>query len=435
MRPSESASPAAASISLFLGKGGVGKSTCAAATAVTQADSGHRVLLISTDQAHSVSEVLGLPIAPGCGREPFRVSGEKTASPGGSLDVLALDTLALLERNWTDVAALLAARFPDSDLDSVAPEELSAMPGVQEMLGLHEITELADSGRWDKVVVDCASTADALRTLTLPSSVALYAERSWPRHRRLSGNYDPRSAELIELFERVGCAAERLAERLADEVSVSAHLVLTAERVVAAEAVRALAQLSLTGIRTAEVIVNKVVVQDDSYAYTNLPDHPAFDWYVQRISEQREVLQLIDAAVGEVAMVLVPHLAGEPIGPQALAELLAQSRRRDGAAPPSPLRPTLDRESGSGLGAVYRLRLELPQVDTGALSLGRSGDDLIIGTASMRRRIRLASVLRRCTVVDATLRDNELTVRFAPDPQVWPVRDDEPVSGGEEVRR
>ncbi|ORB01369.1 hypothetical protein BST33_09355 [Mycolicibacter minnesotensis] len=431
MRPPEPAPATAlsvAAISLFVGKGGVGKSTCAAATAVAQACAGDRVLLISTDQAHSVGDVLGVQVAPSAARDPLRVVLDG-ASAGGQLDVLALDTVALLERYWTDVVEVLADRFPESDLGGVAPEELSALPGVQEVLGLHEVGELADSGRWDRVVVDCASTADAMRMLTLPATVALYVERSWPRHRRLSGTEDPRSSALVELVERIALTAERLAERLTDEASVAAHVVLTAERVVAAEAVRTLGALSLTGVRVAELIVNQILLQDDSYVYTNLPAHPAFDWYAERIGEQRSVLEEIDHAIGDVAMVLVPHLAGEPIGPKALGDLLANSRRRDGAAPPAPVRPVVDRESGSGLGAVYRLRLELPQVDSGALSLGRSGDDLIIGAGGTRRRVRLASVLRRCTVVDATLRGSELTVRFQPDPQLWPA------SGDEEVRR
>ena len=136
--------------------------------------------------------------------------------------------------------------------------------------------------------------------------------------------------------------------------------------------------------------------------------------------EQRTVLEELDAAIGDVKLVLVPHLPGEPIGPKALAELLDNARRRDGSPPPGPLRPVVDRESGAGLDAVYRLRLELPQVDSGALTLGRVGDDLIIGAGGMRRRVRLASVLRRCTMVDAQLRGSELTVRFQPNPEVWP---------------
>jgi arsenite-transporting ATPase len=316
---------------------------------------------------------------------------------------------------------MLSGRFPESDLGRVAPEELSALPGVQEVLGLHEVGELADSGRWDYVVVDCASTADALRMLTLPATFGLYLERMWPRHRRLAQpTADPASAAVIGLLERINGGTDQLCALLADASRVSAHLVLTAERVVAAEAVRTLGSLALMGVQVAELLVNQILVQDDSFEYRNLPEHPAFDWYAERIGEQRSVLDELDRVIGDVALVMVPHLAGEPIGPKALGELLDSARRRDGSPPPGPLRPVVDRESGSGLEAVYRLRVDLPQVDSTALSLGRVDDDLIIGVGGMRRRVRLASVLRRCTVMDAQLRGTALTVRFRPNPEVWP---------------
>ncbi|MGB0876833.1 MAG: ArsA family ATPase [Mycobacterium sp.] len=409
-------------MNLFVGKGGVGKSTLATATAVRAARSGMRVLIVSTDQAHSTGDVLGMGIAPTGRREPTRVSAdlETVDAGGGSLDALALDTLALLADRWRHSAALLAERFPESDIGDIAPEELSALPGVQEVLGLHEVGELADSGQWDLVVVDCASTADAMRMLTLPATFALYLERAWPRHRRLSGAEDARSAALIGLLERVGAGTDQLSTMLTDGSRVTAHVVMTAERVVAAEAVRTLGSLALMGVRVSELIVNQLLVEDDSFEYSRLPQHPAFDWYAERISEQRAVLVDLDRVVGDVQLVMVPHLAGEPIGAKALGELIDRARRRDGAPPPGPLRPVVDRESGSGLDAVYRLRLELPQVDSTALALGRVDDDLIIGVGGMRRRVRLASVLRRCVVIDAGLRGSELTVRFRPNPEVWP---------------
>src|SRR5947209_4405452 len=114
----------------------------------------------------------------------------------GSLDALAMDTLGLLEARWRTVVETLGRRFPESELEDIAPEELSALPGVQEVLGLHEVGELARCGQWDHLIVDCASTADALRMLTLPATFALYVERAWPRHRRLSTG-----AEVL------GCAA------------------------------------------------------------------------------------------------------------------------------------------------------------------------------------------------------------------------------------
>jgi arsenite/tail-anchored protein-transporting ATPase len=402
----------------------VGKSTLATAAAVRDARSGLRVLVVSTDQAHSTGDVLGIRVTPTGEREPTRVFAHLHPGPeagaGGFLDVLALDTLALLERRWRQVAGVLAARFPESDLGDVAPEELSALPGIQEVLGLDEVAELAASGQWDHVVVDCASTADAMRMLTLPATFGLYLERAWPRHRRLSLGEEATSAAVVDLVERIATSTERLGELLTDATRVSAHLVLTPERVVAAEAARTLGALALMGVSVCELIVNQVLVQDESFEYRNLPEHPAFDWYTERIAEQRLVLDELDTTIGDVTLVLVPHLAGEPIGPKALAELLDAARTRGGSAPPAPVRPVVDRESGSGLDAVYRMRLQLAQVDPSSLTLGRVDDDLIIGAGGMRRRVRLASVLRRCIVTDAQLRGGELTVRFRPNPEVWP---------------
>ncbi|MDT5223888.1 MAG: arsenite/tail-anchored protein-transporting ATPase [Mycobacterium sp.] len=382
------------------------------------------MLIVSTDQAHSLGDVLGVPVPPTGQGEAVRVLSDLETgiaeAGGGFLDALALDTLALLEDRWGDVVDALDARFPESELSRIAPEELSALPGIQEVLGLHAVSELALSGRWDRVVVDCASTADALRMLTLPATFALYAERAWPRHRRLSIGDDSGSAAVAELLERTSAGVERLSSLLTDGDLVSAHLVLTPERVVAAEAARTLGSLALMGVRVEELLVNQVLVRDETYEYRSLPDHPAFYWYAERISEQRAVLEELDATIGDVAQVLVPHQAGEPIGPKALGGLLDSARRRRGAAPPGPLRPVVDLESGTGLESVYRLRLALPQLDPGSLALGRSDDDLIISAGGVRRRIRLASVLRRCTVLDAHLRNGELTVRFQPDPEVWP---------------
>jgi arsenite-transporting ATPase len=383
------------------------------------------VLVVSTDQAHSLGDVLGVPVPPSGAGEPVRVFTDLDTGPaepsGGFLDALALDTLALLEARWNDVVDTLDRRFPDSELSSIAPEELSALPGIQEVLGLYKVGELAASGRWDRIVVDCASTADALRMLTLPATFALYVERAWPRHRRLNaGGDDARSAAVVELLERISAGVDKLSALLTDGELVSAHLVLTPERVVAAEAVRTLGSLALMGVTVEELIVNQVLHEDESYEYRNLPAHPAFFWYAERISGQRAVLDELDGAIGDVALVLTPHLPGEPIGPKALAGLLESARLRLGAAPPGPVRPIVDLESGSGLESVYRLRLALPQLDPAALTLGRVDDDLIVSAGGLRRRVRLASVLRRCIVLDAHLRGGELTIRFRPDPEVWP---------------
>lgn len=184
--------------------------------------------------------------------------------------------------------------------------------------------------------------------LTLPSTFGLYVERAWPRHRRLSVVGDGGAAgAVVSLLERISAAVERLSSLLTDESAVGAHLVLTPERVVAAEAARTLGSLTLMGVRVSTLIVNQVLLQDDSYEYRNLPDHPAFDWYSERIAEQQAVLDELSTTIGASALVLAPHLPGEPIGPKALGDLLDSVRRRDGSAPPGPLRPVVDLESGT----------------------------------------------------------------------------------------
>ena len=226
----------------------------AAATAVREARAGQRVLLVSTDQAHSLGDVLGVTVTPTGRRDPVRVLADLETGAadvgGGFLDALAMDTLALLEARWRTVVDTLGRRFGESELGEIAPEELSALPGVQEVLGLHEVGELATAGQWDHIVVDCASTADAMRMLTLPATFALYVERGWPRHRRLSAAADDaRSTAVVELLERISGSVEKLSALLTDGTRVGAHLVLTAERVVAAEAVRTLGSLALMGVR------------------------------------------------------------------------------------------------------------------------------------------------------------------------------------------
>jgi arsenite/tail-anchored protein-transporting ATPase len=108
----------------------------ATATGVRDARAGLRVLVVSTDQAHSLGDVLGTPVTPTGRRKPTRVLADDADAGGGFLDALALDTLALLEERWRGIAGALSGRFPESDVGDIAPEELSALPGIQEVLGL-----------------------------------------------------------------------------------------------------------------------------------------------------------------------------------------------------------------------------------------------------------------------------------------------------------
>lgn len=414
-----------ARIGFFIGKGGVGTSTLAAATAVRAACAGTRVLMVCTDQAHCVSSIFNLS-EPLSGRTPpVRVHIDQHGSDGGgSLDVLAIDTLVSLEIWGSELLDVLAARFPGLHINDVVPQELSSLPGIQQVLGLYKVARLAASERWDYVVADCAGVVDATQLLSLPLAFSRYLQQMWPRHQRLSvAGDDPKSAAAAALAERITTALEELSALLTNTERVGVHIVLSPERIVVADTLRRLGSLLLMGIRVREVIVNQVLSHKDIdqwYADNQLPQHPVMKWYHERVCEQHTVLEQLREALTGAEMICVDQWAHQPTGLTALYQLLETSDRREGNLLPAPPQPVVHHESGSGLHSIYCMRLELPQIDSDSLTLGRVGDDLIVGAAGIRQPVRLAPVLRRCIVLDAALQGSELRVRFQPDPQVWP---------------
>lgn len=418
---------------LVVGKGGVGKTTVAAATAVAAARTGQRVLLVSMDQAHSLFDAFGLP--GGAGTTPDGV-----LSVAEGLDLLQLDTLALLEDSWRPLAALLALggdHEHGSGFGSLEADELTGLAGVQDMLGLAEIESLVARGEWDTVFVDCAPTAETLRLLDLPESLTAYLERLWPRHRRLAqGASSPQLMLLVGLLERMHATAARVRELLGDGTRARVRLVLSPERVVLAEARRTLTAMALFGMSLEAVIVNRVLAADPSAADPSPTDPSSADpsdsgatadpvraWYRARHAEQQAVLAELTAAIGETPVRTVDFAAAEPVGLDRLGALSAQVALPVCSGPPAPVHGDLGevhRESGDGLDAVYVLSVRLPLVDPATVTLGRVEDDLLLGAAGVRRRIRLASVLRRCEVAGAEMSGDLLQVRFTPNPEVWP---------------
>ncbi|NKS34311.1 TRC40/GET3/ArsA family transport-energizing ATPase [Rhodococcus hoagii] len=410
---SAAASGSAAAVRFFVGKGGAGKTTTAAATAVGAALSGERVLLVSLDRAHGLADVLDHPIAPG---EPTRVAP--------ALDVLEIDTLALLEERYRGLVALLAlggAHDHGADLTDLAPEELTGLPGVEDVLGLGEVVRSADESRWDTIVVDCPATSDVQRLLSLPESVAGYIERVWPQHRRMAAltSGDTGIAVVVAMVDRVLETASAITALLSDRERTTIRVVTTAERMAAAETRRLLSALALGALRVDAVIVNGLLPDIEA------DESNAGGWYRARRGAQDAVLADLRVAAGDVVVLPVDQLATEPIGLKALdgvARILYPGVSRPSAAltaDTEPIRVALESGSG-GLESVYAMRMHLPLADPRALTLGRVEDDLVVGADGKRRRVRLASVLRRCTVRDADFDGTDLVVRFVPDPAVWP---------------
>ncbi|WP_268968330.1 ArsA family ATPase [Tomitella gaofuii] len=375
----------------MVGKGGVGKSTIASASAVAAARAGERVLLVSLDEAHSLRDVFGADSTDSAG-----VTG--VVGPG-SLELREVDTLALAADRWGALTgSVLGPRIAET-AGELLPEELTTVPGVQEFLGMAEVADLAGSGRWDRVVIDCPPTGAALRMLEVPTALSAYLERLWPRHRRLGRI--PSSARMLAAVgaaEQLESSVSRIGALVGDGARSAVTVVTAPGRVAAAETRRVLTALGLAGPPVHSVVVNRS--------------------------------RGVDGAEAEVydglRVVRVPEVEDEPVGVAALVRLSAALGRAAGpaAATASSVRDSAPAtsvclESGAGLDSVYTLSVRLPFADE--VQAGRVGDDLVLTVDCVRRRVPLAPVLRRCTVQDAALGEGALRIRFRPDPEVWPL--------------
>ncbi|MEU7632638.1 ArsA family ATPase [Nocardia sp. NPDC049220] len=416
---------------MFIGKGGVGKTTLACAAAMSEARSGRRVLIASLDQAHSLGDALGFRFP----HDPGTVSGVATVLPG--LDVIEVDSLALLEDRFREVVRMISTgRGHEHGIDVAAldPAELTGLPGVQELLMLVEIAQFAAEDDWDLIVVDCPPSADMLRIITAPDTLLGYLERIWPPHARAMSavGTDLHRAVLAAVVERIVKAVTEVRDLLADHVRTGAWLITVAERVAVAESERVRSAAALLGVRLDAVVVNKVLPEVAPPTGPVEAQHPAVHWYLNRHGEQLDVIAEWRGKMPGVPVVIAQHTGPEPVGLSSLAALsyAVGSARSTGAATlmlgdiqtevdAVSGGPVVRWESGAGLQSVYALRMHLPVVDAATLRLGRVEDDLIVGADGVRRRVRLTPVLRRCAVDGAELNDGYLVVRFRPDPLVW----------------
>ena len=389
---------------LFTGKGGVGKTTTAAATAAAAAARGRKTLVLSTDPAHSLADAFGVPL-DGSPREVDT-----------GLYALQVDTQAAFERTWREVQGYLLELLERAGVDGLQAEELTVLPGADEVLALLEVTAQVTSGPWDLVVVDCAPTGETLRLLALPEALTWYVERVFPAQRRalravrpllsrVSGPAVPRE----DLFD----AVERLHRELLQvravltAASTSVRVVLTPEAVVVAEARRTLTSLALYGYRVDALIANRV-----------FPTGSGEPFLAGWAAAQAAQLARVRADAGGLPVLGQPYRASEPVGLAALTELGRELYgEQDPAADATGSAPDLVRVERTADG--FALSLALPLARRDELDLSRSGDELVVTVAGHRRVLGLPSALRRCTVAGAVLADGRLDVRFVPDPALW----------------
>ena len=393
---------------LFTGKGGVGKTTTSAATAALSALRGRKTLVLSTDPAHSLADAFGVEL----GDEPTELgSGEL-----GSLYGQQIDTQRAFEDSWREIQHYLRELLQNGGVDPIEAEELTVLPGAEEVLALVELRAQVSSGRWDSVVVDCAPTAETLRLLALPEALGWYMERVFPVERRVVRTLRPVLSHLARMPmppDSVFAAIERLHAELADvrrmlvdPTTTSVRLVLTPEAVVVAEARRTLTSLSLHGYRVDGVVVNRI-----------FPADGADEWRARWVAAQNEQLTAIGASFGAMPVWRSAYCADEPVGIDALVgfaeQMYADTDPLVIGQTPDPM--TVERVASD----EFVLSLALPLADRRDVEVVRKGDELVITVGSHRRVLALPSALRRCTTDGAGLRDGRLRVRFRPDPELW----------------
>ena len=392
---------------LFTGKGGVGKTTTAAATALRCADAGLRTIVLSTDPAHSLADAFGrelgdlaVPIVPG-------LWGQQ------------LDAQRRMEDTWGDIQAWLLEVFQWAGVAAIEAEELAVVPGLDEVFSLSDINAYADSGEWDVVVVDCAPTAETLRLLSLPEILRWYMDRVFPMSRKVNKVVSPllgRVAGLPVPGDDVFVSASRFYDRLdgvrellTDTTRTSVRLVVNPEKLVVAEARRTHTYLSLFGYRVDAVVANRL-----------LPDAVSDPWFDEWKARHAEHLHSIEEGFAPLPILRAELAPGELVGIEALRGF-AEGLYGD-------LDPAAVLHAGEPMqvvrkGTGYELSIELPFADKDDLELGRRDDELLVRVGSHRRAVLLPDTLRRRPVGAASLRDGTLRVLFAGEPVV-PASDD-----------
>ncbi|MEO9139358.1 MAG: ArsA family ATPase [Jatrophihabitans sp.] len=394
-------------IVLFTGKGGVGKTTTAAATALRLADRGVKTLLLSTDIAHSLADALDVPL----GDTPSEVS------PG--LWAVQVDTQGRFEAAWRDVQTFLVDMLARGGVDPITADELTVLPGVDEVLALLAVRELAVTGDWDALIVDCAPTAETLRLLALPEALTWYLQRVFPAQRKIAKTMRPiatilgrgdaiPSDDIFQALLRLNDELAAVRQLLGDPSVTSVRLVLTPEAVVAAEARRTFTALALYGYSVDLVVANRVFPAGDD------------EWRQGWAAAQRRQLTSIRESFAGLPVRELAYRPAEPVGVDALrgvADSLYGPTPGVDPAPPSD-NSNLMRVETTADGFV--LHLFLPLASRAEVDAARAGDELIVSVGPYRRVLSLPSVLRRCEVCGGEFDGRTLRVRFRPDPALWP---------------
>jgi arsenite/tail-anchored protein-transporting ATPase len=389
---------------LYTGKGGVGKTSVAAATAVRCAAGGRRTLILSTDPAHSLSDSLQAEL----GSQPTDVAK--------NLQAAEIDAQHELSRHWRGVQDWFGELLMQRGLDRISAEELTVPPGVDELFSLLRLKEHHASGEWDVIVIDCAPTGETMRLLSFPEAARWWLEKVVPLERAIVAAAAPLARTILDIplptgavfndIQRLSANLIAMDRILRDTEHSTIRLVMAPDRMVIGEAMRTFTYLNLYGYLTDAVIVNKVFPEDVGGYFAGWREH------------QQEQLQLVRSAFEPVPVLEVPYFDREVIGTEMLAlvgaELFDAGRAgtKAGASPDAILHDTITQSIESDEHGA-KLRLTIPFAKKEEIGLKQVGLELIVTAANQRRTIMLPPTLAAYKPISATYVDGILEVSFS----------------------
>jgi len=384
-------------IILYTGKGGVGKTSIAAATALRCADLGYRTIVLSTDAAHSLADSFDAPLGP----EPTELAPNLWGQE--------IDVLYQMDKYWGNVQRYLATIFEWRGLDEIIAEELTVFPGMEELASLLQIVHLHDDCDYDAAIVDCAPTGATLQLLSFPEVARWYLDKVFPIERKAMQLTRPLLRAVIdvpipddELFDTIAeliMRLDRMHDLLVDPHKSSVRLVLNLEKMVIKEAQRAFTYLNLYGYATDLVVSNRIIpaaVQDGYFsAWKDI---------------QKKYGQMVEEAFAPLPILTVPLFDQEVVGLKMLRRM-ADSIYGDGD--PTQVYYVGLAQQVEKNGTAYTLTIPLPFVSKKEVQLTRSSfDELIIHIGNYKRNLLLPRVLSGLEVVGAKHQEDELAVRF-----------------------
>jgi arsenite-transporting ATPase len=380
---------------LYTGKGGVGKTSVAAATARRCAQDGLRTLVLSTDPAHSMSEALEAEL----GAEPAQVSDRLWGQ-----EVQAQEEM---ERNWSAMQEWLGEMLVDQGVDRISAEELTVPPGADELFSLLALKRHHEAGEFDVLVVDCAPTGETLRLLSFPDVARWWLDKVFPFERQIMAAARPIVRSVLDVpmpgagvIEDVrGLVGNLIAmnEILRDRERATIRLVMNPDKMVIGEAMRTFTYLNLYGYLTDAVVVNRV-----------FPDAVEGTYFGAWRERQREHLERVHSAFAPVPVLLAPYFEAEVAGPVML-DRLADELYSDEQAPAAVLHESLSTELTVNERRA-QVRLQMPFADRGDISLKKIGPELVVRVDGQKRTIMLPPALAAWRPTEARLADGALVV-------------------------